>query len=270
VYPARKRTNRAQEQGRQDRAGFGSVGRWRAAPLLTLVMLVMAGCAAPQQTKTAPPPYPILSTRAPKIVPPVPRPEPAPVPAPAPSVSGTSLRGATIVVDPGHGGDDPGTLGRGSVPEKTINLDIGRKVARALRERGANVVMSRSTDRFITLDGRAALADQSHADLFVAIHSDSARRSSATGMTVYVARNASGESRRAAQRISAALQHAGLDVRGVQTAGYRVLVGHSRPAVLIECGFLSNYSEARLLSTDSYRARVAHAIAEGIGDHFAR
>jgi N-acetylmuramoyl-L-alanine amidase len=233
-----------------------------------LALLVVAGCAAPQQTKLGPPPYPILSTRPPKTVPAIPRPEP-PAP-PAPAARGASLRGATIVIDPGHGGDDPGTLGRGSVPEKTVNLDIGRKVAGTLRERGANVVMSRSTDRFVTLDGRAALADQSRADLLVSVHTDSARRSSAAGMTVYVARNSSAESRRAAQQICAALQHAGFEVRGVQSAGYRVLVGHSRPAVLIECGFLSNFGEARLLSTDSYRTRVAEAIADGIGDHFTR
>ncbi len=228
---------------------------------------MLAGCAAPQQTKLGPPPYPILSTRPPKPIEAIPRPE---APAPAPGPAAASLRGATIVVDPGHGGDDPGTLGRGSVPEKTVNLDIARKVVSLLRERGANVVMSRTTDRFITLDGRAALADQSRADLFVSIHADSARRSSAAGMTLYVGRNSSAESRRAAQRIAAALQRAGLEVRGVQTAGYRVLVAHSRPAVLIECGFLSNSGEARLLSTDAYRTRVAEAIAEGIGDHFAR
>jgi N-acetylmuramoyl-L-alanine amidase len=278
VHSAGMRADQAYEQGRQDgvRGGISRrrtarlrVGLARAGPLLALVSLMVAGCAAPQQTKMGPPPYPILSTRPPRTVPALPHVELPPAPAPEPRPA-ASLRGATIVVDPGHGGDDPGTLGRGSVPEKTVNLDIGRKVARALRERGANVVMTRTSDRFITLDRRAALADQSQADLFVAIHADSARRSSASGMTVYIARNASGESRRAAQRISAALQRAGFEVRGVQTAGYRVLIGHSRPAVLIECGFLSNYSEARLLSSDSYRSRVAEAIADGVGDHFAR
>jgi N-acetylmuramoyl-L-alanine amidase len=230
--------------------------------------LVVAGCAAPQQTRLGPPPYPILSTRPPQTTPAIPRPEPLVPPVPGPAA--TSLRGATIVIDPGHGGDDPGTLGRGPVPEKTVNLDIGRKVASLLRDRSANVILSRSSDRFITLDGRAALADQSRADLFVSIHADSARRGSAAGMTLYVARNSSADSRRAAQHISAALQRAGLEVRGVQTAGYRVLVGHSRPAVLIETGFLSNSGEARLLSTDAYRTRVAEAIASGIGDCFSR
>jgi N-acetylmuramoyl-L-alanine amidase len=236
--------------------------------LVLPLALVSFGCAAPQQTKLAAPPYPILSSRPPKVIPAIP--PPAPPAQPAPSHATASLRGATIVVDPGHGGDDPGAQGRASVPEKTINLDIGRKVASALRERGANVIASRSSDRFITLDGRAALADQNRADLFVSIHSDSARRSSAEGMTIYVARNSSADSRRAANRISAALQRAGLDVRGVQTAGYRVLVAHSRPAVLIECGFLTNAGEARRLSTDAYRTRVAEAIADGVGDYFGR
>jgi N-acetylmuramoyl-L-alanine amidase len=154
------------------------------------------------------------------------------------------------------------------MPEKAINLDIAQKVAQLLQDRGARIVMTRNSDRFISLDGRAATADRVHADLFVSIHSDSARRSTAEGMTVYIGRDASADSRRAAQHIGASLQRAGLEFRGVQAAGYRVLVGHSRPAVLVECGFLSNHGEARQLSSSSYRTRVAEAIAEGVTEHF--
>jgi N-acetylmuramoyl-L-alanine amidase len=192
-----------------------------------------------------------------------------PPPRAEPAAAATaSLRGATIVVDPGHGGHDPGAQGRSPIPEKTINLDIGRRVAQFLEANGANVTVSRSGDRFIELDGRAALAERTHADLFVSIHADSARRSSADGMTIYVARNSSSDSRRAAQCIAQALQSAGFEVRGVQSAGYRVLVAHSRPAVLVECGFLSNEREAHLLASPDYRARVAEAIAAGIADYF--
>jgi len=174
------------------------------------------------------------------------------------------------VVDAGHGGHDPGALGRGPVPEKVVNLDIARRLAERLEEGGANVIMTRSSDRFISLDERAAIADRSRADLFVSIHADSSPRSSVTGMTIYVPRGPGRDSRRAAEAIAAALTRAGLELRGVQTAGYRVLVGHSRPGVLIECGFLSNRREAARLASAGYRDQIAAAIAEGIEDYFSR
>ncbi len=239
----------------------------RIALGICLTGLMIAGCQSTVRTiDLGRPPEPVLSTRRPAPVvqtPPPPVTTVVPAPAPAPS-----LRGTTIVVDPGHGGDDPGALGRGALPEKAINLDIALKVAELLQDRGARVLMTRNGDRFISLDGRAAMADRVRADLLVSIHSDSARRSTAEGMTVYVGRGSSADSRRAAQRIAAAVQRAGLEFRGVQSAGYRVLVGHSRPAVLVECGFLTNHSEARQLSSGSYRTRVAEAIAEGVAENF--
>jgi N-acetylmuramoyl-L-alanine amidase len=226
---------------------------------------VWPGCAAP--SKLGPPPEPVLATVPPRVVPAIPAPPPAPAPA-VPRPSG--LAGATIVVDAGHGGHDPGALGRGPVPEKVVNLDIARRLAERLEEGGANVIMTRGSDRFISLDERAAIADRSRADLFVSIHADSSPRSSVTGMTIYVARGAGRESRRAAEAIAAALTRAGLELRGVQAAGYRVLVGHSRPGVLIECGFLSNRGEAARLASAGYRDQIAAAIAEGIEDYFSR
>jgi len=176
----------------------------------------------------------------------------------------------TIVVDAGHGGKDPGALGVGPLPEKTININVAMKLARLLEQRGAHVVTTRDSDRFITLDGRAALAERTRADLFVSIHADAARRASATGATVYIARNAHRESVQAAESILAALERAGIECRGIRRAGFRVLVGHSRPAVLVECGYLTNRAEAQRLSTPSYQAHITEAVAEGIADHFSR
>ena len=124
---------------------------------------------------------------------------------------------------------------------------MARELARLLRERGAEVVTTRDSDRFITLNGRASLAERTRADLFVSIHADAAGRAGASGATVYVARDASPQSRRAARSIEAALERAGIACRGIQRAGFRVLVGHSRPAVWIECGFLTSRGEARRL-----------------------
>lgn len=222
------------------------------------------GCAA--APKLGPPPEPVLVTQPPRVVPAIPAPAPVPPPAPRPS----GLAGATIVVDAGHGGHDPGALGRGPVPEKVVNLDIARRLADRLEQGGANVIMTRSSDRFLSLDERAAIADRTRADLFVSIHSDSSPKPAVTGMTVYTGRGAGRESRRAADAIAAALTRAGLDVRGIRTAGYRVLIGHSRPGVLIECGFLSNRAEAQRLASPIYRDQIAAAIAEGIEDYFSR
>ena len=107
---------------------------------------------------------------------------PAPTP-PKPRVQ--PLAGRTIIVDAGHGGRDPGTLGVGIISEKTVNLNIATQLATRLKKYGANVISSRTTDVFIPLDDRAGLAERSRTDLFVSIHSDACRDSNVTGATVY-------------------------------------------------------------------------------------
>jgi N-acetylmuramoyl-L-alanine amidase len=196
-------------------------------------------------------------------------PAPRPVAPPSARAPARNLAGVHIVVDPGHGGKDPGAQGRSPIPEKVIVLDIAQEVAQRLRAQGARITMTRDSDRFIELDSRAAVADRTRADLFVSIHADSAKRASASGVTVYISRGASAASRRAAQRIANAVERAGVEFRGIQSAGFRVLVAHARPAVLIECGFLTNRAEAQRLSTAAYREDLASAIADGIADCFA-
>jgi N-acetylmuramoyl-L-alanine amidase len=180
-----------------------------------------------------------------------------------------SLAGAAIVVDAGHGGKDPGTRGVSADSEKQINLSIAMKLVAALQSRGAKVTATRCGDCFVELNDRAASADNAHADLFVSIHSDSSKKSNVSGTTVYISRQPSAQSSRAAASIAAALGRAGIECRGVHGAGYRVLVGHSRPAVLVECGFLSNRADAQHLNSSAYQSKVAEAIADGIARHFS-
>lgn len=177
---------------------------------------------------------------------------------------------ASIIVDAGHGGRDPGALGVGPENEKTINLAIAGQLAHDLRVRGASATMTRDHDVFIPLDDRAAEAERSHTDLFVSIHCDACPRPAVQGATVYVARNAEPASVHAAEGIVASFKRARIPCRGIRRAGYRVLVGHSRPAVLVECGYLTNKSEAGLLATSSHQQRVAAAIANGIASYFQR
>ncbi|MBN2446382.1 MAG: N-acetylmuramoyl-L-alanine amidase [Phycisphaerae bacterium] len=236
---------------------------------VSLILMILTGCAAPGTQRRGSPPNPLLATKPARAYP-TPRTVPL-QPTPTPRVeksAGRMIGPKTIVIDPGHGGRDPGAPGVGPQPEKVVNLAIANKLAAVLKQRGANVICTRTADTFPTLDERAALADRHRADLFVSIHADSARRADASGATVYLARNATTQSRSAGQNITMALERAGIASRGVQRAGYRVLVGHSRPAVLVECGFLSNRTEAAKLATSSYQDRIANAIAEGVTDHF--
>ena len=102
----------------------------------------------------------------------------------------------------------------------------------------------------------------------MSIHADSARREGASGATIYIARSASSDSRRAASAVSAAFKRAGIKCRGINGAGFRVLVGHSRPALLIECGYLTNRGDAGRLNSPAYQAKLAAAIADGIANYF--
>jgi N-acetylmuramoyl-L-alanine amidase len=175
-----------------------------------------------------------------------------------------------VVVDAGHGGRDPGALGIGPQHEKVVNLSVARRLAWLLQRNGADVVTTRNRDVFIPLDDRASMAQRTRTDLFVSIHADAAPRTEATGATVYIARDACARSKRAAECLVDALRRAGIACRGIRRAGFRVLVGHDRPAVLIECGYLTNRSEAYRLAQPSYQAHLATAIAAGIRDHFRR
>jgi N-acetylmuramoyl-L-alanine amidase len=176
----------------------------------------------------------------------------------------------TIVIDPGHGGKDPGTQDTSRVPEKHIVLAIALELAQLLTDRGANVVMTRSTDRFIELADRAAIAERRKADLFVSIHADFSRNLDASGATVLTGRTASEQSKRAAWKIKTSLQRAGIACRKTRPQRLTVLEDHSRPAVLVECGFLSHRTEAANLNTSWYQSKIAQAIAEGISDYFLR
>lgn len=177
-----------------------------------------------------------------------------------------SLANATIIIDAGHGGKDPGAQGVSRRPEKEIVLSIANAVARDLMDRGARVVRTRSGDTYPELEDRAAMANRHRATLFVSIHADSAPKKSASGSTVYVARRALPASRQAARSIQSAFSGSGIKCRGIRKADFDVLVLHSRPAVLVECGYLTNASDARRLNTASYRTRIAAAIADGIAD----
>jgi N-acetylmuramoyl-L-alanine amidase len=171
------------------------------------------------------------------------------------------------VIDPGHGGKDPGAWEATSspVPEKAIVLDVSLKVMELLRQRGATVVPTRTTDSYPSLEERADLAARTKTDLFVSIHADSAPSNpQASGTEVYIYTQASAQSERAAREVVAAFERAGFSSRGIKRRNLHVLREHPRPAILIECGFMTNRGDMRNLNKPAYRTRLAEAIADGI------
>jgi N-acetylmuramoyl-L-alanine amidase len=145
-------------------------------------------------------------------------------------------------------------------------LSVSRLLSQELRSRGARVVMTRSSDVFIELNDRARMAERYKAELFVSVHADSAANRAASGAEVYLYTGATGMSQRAALCIVRAFQRNGIETRGTQRKNLHVLREHSRPAVLVECGFLSNPGDEQKLNTASHQSRLASVIAEGIAD----
>ncbi|MFP4029902.1 MAG: N-acetylmuramoyl-L-alanine amidase [Candidatus Brocadiia bacterium] len=177
-------------------------------------------------------------------------------------------RGITIVLDPGHGGKDPGAISPIGLQEKDVNLAVSERVEELLKRSGFTVIMTRKSDAFIELDRRAEIANKKKADLFVSIHADSSPRSSPRGYTLYVSRAASPKGRSAAKAVAKGLRASGIASRGVREADYRVLVRTECPAILVEMGFLSNKREAKMLRSRATQKRLAECIVAGIKNFF--
>ncbi len=191
-------------------------------------------------------------------------------PAPASTAAAPSPHARRIVIDPGHGGDDPGTISRGGLREKTITLATAKELAWILKQDGYDVALTRQSDVFMDLDDRAAIANRFGADLFVSIHADTYVVPAVSGFTVYTCREASTECRAAADAVAEALQKAGDEGLGVRRANYRVLLLTQCPAILVELGYLSNSHDAAALSDQAVQASLARSIADGINEYFKR
>ncbi|MDQ6808431.1 MAG: N-acetylmuramoyl-L-alanine amidase [Verrucomicrobiota bacterium] len=178
------------------------------------------------------------------------------------AVKNTSRTFTTVVVDPGHGGKDNGAFRRFSGPEKAANLDVALRLAKKLRESQFHTVMTRSGDVFIPLEERAAIGRSQRNSIFVSIHfNDSPKRRIRGFETYYRSPAAYPLAQRIQQRL---LTIRGAANRGVRTANFRVLRKAIYPAVLVECGFLSNRGEGGEAGSAGYREQLADKIAEAI------
>lgn len=169
-----------------------------------------------------------------------------------------------VVIDPGHGGKDPGAVSVLGFFEKALNLAVANELASLLRKRNMEVILTRDRDRFIELEERAEIANASDADLFVSIHADSFSDGSVQGFTIYTRRSPRRESILAAKFIEKVLSETDLPSRGVRQEDYRVLLRAKCPALLVELGFLSNINEAALLADQGFQERLARSLADGI------
>ena len=195
-----------------------------------------------------------------------------------------------IILDPGHGGKDPGARDPWrSVEEKRVALYLARKVRRILKKEHITVHLTRKADYYLSLEKRCQLAKKFNADIFVSIHLNAAHSSRPKGIETHIlpaagspitsnpeflkARDSKtypGNRHDAANMIlgyelqKSVLKHSQGNDRGVRRSRFYVLRNMSCPAALVECGFLSNRAEAEKFIAKSYRDKLARAIAEGI------
>lgn len=168
----------------------------------------------------------------------------------------------TIIVDAGHGGHDRGGVPGQRVGEKALTLDVAQRLQKVLQARGYRVVMTRESDVFIPLPRRVAIANSYRGATFVSVHFNSASRAGANGIETYYYR---GDSAGLAASIHRnVVAGAPSENRGIRRRGYYVLRKTSIPGVLVECGFLTNPSEARYCLNSKYRQKLAEEIARGI------
>jgi len=194
------------------------------------------------------------------------------------SVNAVSLPVAkkVIVIDPGHGGFDPGKTGTNGENEKVINLKISQRLQEYLEQSGSYVILTRETDEALAdsknadLKKRKEIANESEADILVSIHQNSFPKMSAKGAQVFYY-NSSAKGKMLAQCIQESictLADSSNQRQIKANTDYYVLRTSKVPAVIVECGFLSNTEEEKKLNTEEYQEKMAWAIYNGIVDYF--
>lgn len=187
------------------------------------------------------------------------------------------LAGKMIVIDPGHGGSDPGAIGLAGVKEKDITLGIGLELRRLLIASGTKVILTRTYDRDVAAPGsedavelqaRADIATAAGADLLVSIHADAFEGLGAGGTTTYYSPVRS-DSGRLAETVQTALAGSvRLEDRGTRGADFYLLRHVTMPAILTEVAFVSNPFEEKLLTNRSFQARAAQGILAGLRNYY--
>ena len=181
--------------------------------------------------------------------------------SPAAQTSRTS-ENVTVVIDAGHGGHDRGGIPGQRIAEKDMTLDVAQRLRNVLAASGYRVVMTRDSDVFVPLGTRVAIANSYRNAIFICVHFNATKRAGAGGIETYFYS-------RDSLPLASAIHYyvvggAPSSNRGVRRRGYYVLRKTSIPAVLVECGFLTNPTEGAYAQTASYRQKLAEEIAAGV------
>lgn len=193
-------------------------------------------------------------------------------------VNALSARGRVIVIDPGHGGLDGGAVGKNGTVEKELNLQIGLKLENLLKKTGAKVILTRKSDSSLAetkkedMQMRKVMKEGSEADIFVSIHMNKFTQEKYSGAQVFYSDD--DKSAKLATCIQASLKNI-LDptnTREAKVAGEQIFLLRKSdvPAVIVECGFISNEAEEARLKQPDYQEKVAWAIYTGITEYFGR
>lgn len=174
----------------------------------------------------------------------------------------------TILVDPGHGGYDKGTQNRNSkIYEKDVALEIGKKVAAKLsKQNDVQVIISRTDDKYISLEDRVSMANTQNVDALVSIHLNAeGGGDSAYGVETYYRKGANDGSDKLAKKIQETISsYVAIKDRGTREDIYKVIKDTRMPAVLVECGFLTNPKESKKLLDEKYQNQLADGISQGV------
>jgi N-acetylmuramoyl-L-alanine amidase len=225
-------------------------------------------------------------------------------PKPAPSFTSSPASIRTIVIDPGHGGNDPGVAGPNGTTEKEVTLDVAQRLKTAIEGRlGIRVLMTRESDRIVPIDQRTALANNNKADLFISLHANASFRPSTSGATIFCASfeqagDATAQDLLKGQTLPAfgggsrdlemvlwdlaQIRHVDqsqafaavvqkqfrnrvpLSARPIQRAPLRVLESANMPAVVIEMGYLTNADDAKRLANADQQGVIAQALFDAV------
>ena len=177
-----------------------------------------------------------------------------------------------VVIDPGHGGPDPGAIGIGGLKESEVVLDVSKRVKKLLTEKGVKVRMTRNNEVNLDLPPRVSIANRTDADIFVSIHANASRgkRRDINGLETFYYTGWRG--RLLAKKIQKQILKVspGSPDRGVRQGRFFVIKNTKMPAVLVEIGFLTGRLDARRLEKSIHRKRIAYAITKGILEYLSR
>lgn len=178
-----------------------------------------------------------------------------------------------VVIDPGHGGFDPGAIGASGNREDELNLKVAKLLQKGLEDQGAQVIMTRSTDDAIAetkkedMAERRRIIEQSGSDIVISIHMNSHTDSGISGPLVLFMPG-SDKGKQLAEDIMGCINNAVNADGNARAEDLYVLKSGSQPCVLVECGYISNALEEANLARDEYQKKIADAILEGTAAFF--